>query len=145
MVDEGLAIVKGVRDRHDGVGATRGTSSSAATTTPARCRAGRCCWRCPASTTTRRPHLKLDPQVNKHDFRCIFTTGAAWGAFIQRRDFRLYGGVEVGVGVLTLSSFALPIEGAAPTATVNGVEVTISAADGVIRFAERSMWPPGNR
>ena len=52
LVDEGLAIVRAARDRHDGAAATRGTTSSAAPTTPARCRPGSWSTPSPASAPT---------------------------------------------------------------------------------------------
>ena len=60
LLEQGLAIVRGARDRYDGVPrppshATPGTRSSAAAITPGLCRVGRCCWPLRATSTTGRP------------------------------------------------------------------------------------------
>ena len=67
MIEEGLAIVKGARDRYDGIpraqsAATPGTRSSAAATTRGRCRVGRCCWPPRVSGATARPGRSNSPR-----------------------------------------------------------------------------------
>ena len=59
MIEEGFAIVKGARDRYDGIPrpplhATRGTNMSVAVTIRGPCRVGRCSWRRPGMNTMAR-------------------------------------------------------------------------------------------
>ncbi len=89
MVDEGLEIVKAVRDRHDGVKRNpwnevecghhyvRSLSSWGLLLALSGYR---------YDLTSRR--ISFEPVVNAEDFSCFFSTGTAWGVYRQRVDPR---------------------------------------------------------
>ena len=67
--------------------AIRGTRSSAAATTPGRCRLGRCCWRSPAGNTTGRPSTcGLHPRWTPENFQSFFSGPEGWGSLRQVRE-----------------------------------------------------------
>ena len=97
LIEEGLAIVKGVRDRHDGEKRNpwdefecghhyaRAMSS----------------WSLLLALSgyhydAERQHLAFAPKVNADDFRCFFSAGKIWGQFTQR--------IEAGSYTATLES-----------------------------------------
>jgi hypothetical protein len=147
LIEEGLAIVKGVRDRHDGEKRNpwnefecghhyaRAMSS----------------WSLILALSgyhydAAKQHLALDPKVNAADFKCIVTTGSAWGVFIQRREFHGYtASLEILWGELTLQSLGLPIHGAVIAAQVNGAEIKAVNTAGTIHFAEPVVLEVGEK
>jgi hypothetical protein len=147
LIEAGLAIVRGVRDRHDGEKRNpwnefecghhyaRAMSS----------------WSLVLALSgyhydAARQHLALDPKVNADDFKCIVTTGSAWGVFVQRRDFHGYSAsFTVQWGEVTLQTFGLPIDGGVPTAEVNGTDTVITFGDGVVRFTEPIQLMAGQK
>ena len=83
LVDAGLEIVRGgARRATTARGATRGTSSSAATTTRGRCPPGRFCWPCRGiSTAPRRPVCASRQRSRANDsVRCLppVRPGGGW-------------------------------------------------------------------
>lgn len=98
MVEEGLAIVRGARDRHDGVRRNPwdefecGSHYARAMSS----------WGlilalsgyfCDAS----RGLMRFDPQVRRENFRCFWSSGTAWGIFRQKLD---EGYADMGLDVL---------------------------------------------
>ena len=100
-MEEGLAVVRAVRDRHDGARRNpwdefecghhyaRALSSLE-----------RCCWRSPATSTARpAQRLRFAPPRDADEFRSFFTAGTAWGTVrITGRQAEL----RVEAGELTL-------------------------------------------
>jgi hypothetical protein len=87
LLEEGLAIVKAVRDRHDGLRRNPWDEFEC----------GHHYARAMASWSVLlalsgyqynalQGRLRFAPKVNAEDFRCLFTTGTAWGVYHQRRD-----------------------------------------------------------
>jgi uncharacterized protein (DUF608 family) len=139
LIEEGLAIVKGVRDRHDGEKRNpwdefecghhyaRAMSS----------------WSLPLALSgyhydAGRQHLAFAPKVNEADFRSFFSAGTAWGQFSQQRESDTYTAtLTVAWGEMTLQTLQLPISGANDVRIVRDSEAleAIVSPDGEIRFA----------
>jgi uncharacterized protein (DUF608 family) len=139
LIAEGLAIVKGVRDRHDGEKRNpwnefecghhyaRAMSS----------------WSLLLALSgyhydAGAQFLAFDPKVNADDFRCFFSAGTAWGEFRQQ-DYETSYIAELAPkwGELTLRTLQLPVQGASTiTITREGetIETTLSP-EGEIRFS----------
>ncbi|HLK56071.1 MAG TPA: GH116 family glycosyl-hydrolase [Chthonomonadaceae bacterium] len=110
FIEEGLAIVKGVRDRHDGAKRNpwnefecghhyaRAMSS----------------WSLLLALSgyqydADRQHLAFAPKVNADDFRCFFSAGNAWGVFTQEQTGGGYNATfRILWGELTLEAISLP-------------------------------------
>ena len=113
MVDEGLTVVKAVRDRYDGL---RRNPWDEIECGHHYARAMSSWGILPALTGFRYSgtDLKLGfaPKVFPEDFRTFWSTGAAWGAFRQRAErgkgWRVELAVAVGEQKLTEFSFELP-------------------------------------
>ena len=87
LIEQGLEIVKAVRDRYDGAKRNpwdevecghhyaRAMSSWSLILALSGFR-----WDATSGT------LAFAPQVNERDFRCFFSTGSGWGTFEQRQD-----------------------------------------------------------
>ena len=87
LLDEGLTIVKAVRDRHDGVKRNpwdefecghhyaRSMSSWGLILALSG-------YQCDMSEK----RISFTPRINGDDFRCFWSTGTAWGTFTQKRD-----------------------------------------------------------
>ncbi len=144
LIDEGLAIVKGVRDRHDGEKRNPWNEFEC----------GHHYARAMSSWSlilafsgyhydAASQHLSLNPVVNEDQFSCIVTTGSAWAEFKQRRDSSGYSAaLTIQWGEVTLQTLGLPV-GSAPTVTVNGSPVPISFENGVVRFASPVLLVAG--
>jgi hypothetical protein len=99
-VDEGLTIVKAVRDRHDGVRRNpwnevecghhyaRSLSSWGLLLALSG-------FTCDAAAK----RIEFSPRVNADDFGCFWSTGTAWGMYTQTRD-REAGRVKWSVDVI---------------------------------------------
>jgi uncharacterized protein (DUF608 family) len=98
LIDEGLAVVKAVRDRHDGVKRNPWNEFEC----------GHHYARAMASwglilalsgyhCDMAEKRISFSPRINSEDFRCFFSTGTAWGIYSQKRDAegKLRQGVEV--------------------------------------------------
>jgi hypothetical protein len=111
LIEEGLAIVNGVRDRHDG--AKRNPWDE--------CECGHHYARAMSSWSlilalsgyhydAGRQHLAFAPKINEDSFRGFFSAGSAWGTFSQERtggDYR--AALQVFWGELTLQALSLPL------------------------------------
>ena len=87
MVDEGLAVVKAVRDRHDGIKRSpwnefecghhyaRAMSSW-----------GLIIALSGYSCDMVEKKISFSPRINGDDFRCFWSTGTAWGVYTQKWD-----------------------------------------------------------
>ncbi len=121
LLDEGLAIVSGVRDRYDGSRRNpwdefecghhyaRAMASWGLLLALAD-------FRHDATTGT----LGFAPRINRHDFRCFFSTAGAWGSYAQTiRDGQLAATITVEEGALTLRALQLAMpEGTAGSRVV---------------------------
>jgi uncharacterized protein (DUF608 family) len=109
LLEEGLSIVKGVRDRYDGLRRNpwdefecghhyaRAMASWSLLT-------GLSGYQYDASTQT----LQFAPKLNADNFRCLFTAGPAWGSFSQKIEAnRRSVTFEVRYGTLTLARLTL--------------------------------------
>lgn len=103
LVDEGLAVVKAVRDRHDGVKRSPWNEFECGHHY-ARAMAswGLILALSGYSCDMAEGRIGFAPRINGDDFRCFFSTGTAWGIYTQRRgaDGKLGQGVEVIHGTL---------------------------------------------
>jgi uncharacterized protein (DUF608 family) len=123
MVDEGLAIVKGVRDRHDGVRRNpwnefecgshyaRSMASFAVLTALSG-----------YSFNASKKRLGFAPRIHAEDFACFFATGSGWGLYRQTpNEVRLevkFGSVDVAeLQVPLAGSIAVELNGQSLTAT----------------------------
>jgi len=103
LVDEGLAITKAVRDRHDGVKRSPWNefecghhyARSMASWGLVLALSG---YQCDMSEKK----ISFTPRINGDDFCCFWSTGTAWGTYTQKRDAKgkLTYGVEVIHGTL---------------------------------------------
>ena len=86
LVEEGLAIVKGVRDRYDGVRRNPWNEIEcgdhyARAMSPV----GRC-WTALSGQAYSGPEMRIgfEPKVNADDFRTVCTAGSGWGTYSQK-------------------------------------------------------------
>jgi len=109
FVDEGLAIVKGVRDRHDGTRRNPWNefecghhySRSMASYALLLALSG-------FQYQAHKQRLGFAPRVNERDFRCFFSAQAAWGEYRQRvHRARAEIVIQVDVGALPLRELRL--------------------------------------
>ena len=89
MLEEGLSIVKGVRDRHDGERRNPWNEPECGDNY-ARAMAS---WALILALSGYRysaPEgmLSFSPRLDRGDFRCFFSTGGGWGVFAQRHTPR---------------------------------------------------------
>jgi len=143
FVDEGLAIVRGVRDRYDG---TRRNPWDEV-------ECGHHYARAMASWSVLlalsgyeydgvKGHLGFSPRWQSKRFQCFWSTGSGWGIFAQEaKGGKLKARVDVKYGALRLSSFSLPSRGkesATVKANQKEIEAMAEIRDGmvVLRFAE---------
>jgi hypothetical protein len=115
LLQEGLSIVKGVRDRYDGVRRNPWDEFEcghhyARTMASWSLLTGLSGYHYSAPTQT----LEFAPRLHADDFRSLFTAGDAWGSITQKSEGgrRVYG-VEVRHGTLPLAR--LTLGGEAPT------------------------------
>ncbi len=146
MVEKGLAIVDGVRARHDGI-ARNPWNEFECGHHYARAMAS---WSLLLalsgyhySAPARR--LSFAPAVNTHDFRCFFSTGGAWGSYSQAVTAKtMTCRVEVRYGTLSLRTLEVGLlEGVtASTVTVSGpagalaAKVTVNRVTAVVQLGE---------
>lgn len=133
LIEEGLAIVKGVRDRHDGAKRNpwnefecghhyaRAMSS----------------WSLLIALSgyhydADRQHLAFAPKIDADNFRSFFSAGTAWGTFAQEQTPESYTAqLSVEWGELTLQTLSLPVLSATGiSVTVNGVPVAFHRQQG---------------
>ncbi len=103
LIDEGLAITKAIRDRHDGVKRNPWNefecghhyARSMASWGLILALSGYQC-----DMTEKK--ISFSPRINEDDFRCFWSTGTAWGTYTQKRDAKgkFTHGVEVIHGTL---------------------------------------------
>jgi hypothetical protein len=127
MVDEGLAIVKGVRDRYDGLRRNPWNEIECGNHY-ARAMAS---WSLVLALSGYRysapeRRLRFAPLVNKNRFRCFYSTGNSWG--VLARD----GGtasVEVLYGRLELAELVAPVVGGARATVTRGTQATKASTE----------------
>jgi non-lysosomal glucosylceramidase len=114
--EEGLSIVKGVRDRHDGVRRNPWNEFEC----------GHHYARAMSSWSVLlalsgyeydgvKKHLGFAPKISPGRFHSFFSTGSAWGTFSQRRvGTKHIAELEVAWGEQTLKSFSLAYYGKPP-------------------------------
>ncbi len=147
-VKEGLNVVDAVRNRYDGSRRNpwnevecghhyaRAMSSWSVLTA-----LSGFAWSAPAR------ELRFHPRVSPARFRCLFSTGTSWGSYSQQSATgRLTAHLEVEGGGLELAVLRLPFgkQAATLSASVRG-NVTVSAGEATIRFAEAVKLPAGEK
>ena len=137
-VKEGLAIVAAVRDRYDGARRNpwnevecghhyaRAMSSWSLLTA-----LSGFAWSAPAG------ELRFRPRVSAANFRCLYSTGTAWGAYGQRRSAaRLEAEIAVEGGRLELATLRLPFaRSGARVLQPAGAAARIEGGEAAVRFA----------
>jgi len=85
MLEEGLSLVKGVRDRHDGLRRSPWNEPECGDHY-ARAMASWALILALSGYSYSAPEesISFDPRINRDDFRCFFSTGGGWGVFTQR-------------------------------------------------------------
>ena len=136
LTEEGLAVVKGVRDRHDGVRRNPWDEFECGHHY-ARAMAS---WSVLLALSGFRydavaKSIGFVPQLSQQNFRTAFTTASGWGVFSQRASKRrMTAALEMGYGSLELASLWLNWPGEEPpaplsvTATVDGTDVRAEAS-----------------
>ncbi|NLN75586.1 MAG: hypothetical protein GX139_04700 [Armatimonadetes bacterium] len=121
MIDEGLAIVKGVRDRHDGV-ARNPYNEFECGNHYARAMAS---WSLLLALSgfhvnTRERFIAFAPKINADDFRCFYSTGTGWGVYSQKISAgKLIAQISVEWGVLEVQDVRFGAPKAARITKVN--------------------------
>jgi hypothetical protein len=135
-VAEGLAVVKGARDRHDG---TRRNPWDEFECGHHYARA-MSSWSvllalCGYHYSAVDGRMRLAPKVSPEDFRCAFTTASGWGTLSQRvaKGTQMVG-VAVGYGEVMLRSLVIQGAGEKVTARLEG-----RAVGATCRAAEKGM------
>ncbi len=129
LIEEGLAVVKGVRERHTGVrrnpwnefecGNHYARSMASYALLPA---LSGFFYSAPKQA------LRLAPRIYKDDFACFYATGSGWGRVTQRiQDGSPHLGVEVHAGFVDLKELQLGLEIPHPVLTLKGTECACDA------------------
>ncbi|MBW3622840.1 MAG: hypothetical protein KY468_05455 [Armatimonadetes bacterium] len=132
-VEEGLAIVKGVRDRHDGTRRNPWNefecgnhyARSMASYSVLTALAG-------FSFDASEKRLGFAPRLTGDTFSCFFSNGTGWGLYRQERDS---ASLEVRYGTVELAELAVPLSGNV-RAELNGSLLEATAESGVVRFGK---------
>jgi uncharacterized protein (DUF608 family) len=140
MIKEGLAIVDAVRDRYDGIRRNpwnevecghhyaRAMSSWSLLTALAG-----------FSYSAPEQSLRFRPRVSPDDFRCLFSTGTAWGSYSQKRvQQKLDAQIMIEGGRLELARIRLPYPGPSPKVTAS-VAASAQSEDGEAVIRPRSL------
>ncbi len=147
LVEEGLEIVRAVRERHAGFNRNpwnefecghhyaRAMSS----------------WSLLLALSgyhyyAERQHLAFDPLLNEQDFHCFFSTGSAWGVYSQRQSSdSFHATLQVLWGELPLRSLRLPTAaGAVGQASLRGASIRLEQRDsGDLALASPLTIPAG--
>lgn len=111
MIEEGLAIAKGVRDRHDGI-ARNPWNEFECGHHYARAMAS---WSLLLAFSgfhcdSHQRHIAFAPKLNFDDFRCFYSTGSGWGVYSQRcASNRLSASIGVSWGELEVQEIKLAL------------------------------------
>lgn len=144
MVEEGLAIVRGVRSRHDGIRRNPWDEFEC----------GHHYARALASWSVllalsgyeydaRTGLLAFAPRVSEGEFRCLFTTGTGWGSFEQQHDRAC---ITLHWGEVALNAVKVPLAESGPLrATLDGEPVEASLQDGRLPFSKPVRLSAGQR
>jgi len=147
MLKEGLAIVKAVRDRYDGVRRNpwneiecghhyaRAMSSWSLLTALSG-----------FAYSAADRELRFRPRVNPASFRCLFSTGTSWGGYSQTlAQGKLEARIALEGGALELAALRLPYAGAKPklSAPFRGT-VELAQGEALIRSATPLHLKPGD-
>ena len=140
LIEEGLAIVQGARDRHDGVKRNPWDE----------CECGHHYARAMSSWSlllalsgyhydAHRQHLAFAPKLSPESFRSFFSAGTAWGQFAQETDVDTYAATLTPFwGALSLQTLALPLGRHTHVEVSVGGEAVMASLNehGAIAFAE---------
>ncbi len=126
LVDEGLAIVKGVRDRYDGLRRNPWNEIECGNHY-ARAMAS---WALVLGLSgylysAPEKRLRFAPLVNKDRFRCFYSTGASWGVLSMAGKTAT---VEVLYGKLELAELVLPAAGESRTTVTRGTRAAAATS-----------------
>jgi uncharacterized protein (DUF608 family) len=137
FIEEGLAVVKGVRDRHDGVRRNpwdefecgHHYSRSMASYAVLLALSG-------FHYNAAAKQLAFKPCIHEKDFSCFFSVDSGWGVYRQRiRHNVAWTEIEARYGTLELRQIGVPIGGAV-NAMLNRRAVPATREGDVISFAE---------
>ncbi len=147
MVMEGLAIVKGVRDRHDGLRRNPWNETECGSHY-ARALSSWSLLTAISGYQYSAPdgRLAFAPRVHETDFRCFFTAGTAWGTVALKVSEATTATLSILHGVVTLTEIVLPARGRC-AAALNGHRVESTgpgAAAGVVRFVSPARLAAGD-
>src|SRR5262249_40210476 len=129
LVEEGLAVVAGVRARHDGIRRNPWDEFECGNHY-ARALASWSLLLALSGYEYSAPERRIGfaPRLGADDFRCFFSTGAAWGRYEQRHAERAFESVlAVQHGTLTLAQLPVTLPSAAEP-----VAIEVSDATGLI-------------
>jgi uncharacterized protein (DUF608 family) len=140
--EEGLAIVKGVRDRHDGTRRNpwnefecgnhyaRSMASYAVLTALSG-----------FSMNASKKRLGFDPRIHAEDFACFFSTGTGWGVYRQTGNS---AALEVRYGVVDLAELETALAGSAAV-DLDGRALASTTANGAVRLESPVRIEAGSR
>ncbi|MBN1345143.1 MAG: hypothetical protein JXQ73_20785 [Phycisphaerae bacterium] len=114
LVDQGLRIVQAVRDRHDGLRRNPWNEFECGSHY-ARAMSSWSLLTALSGFAYSAPEQRISfaPRITPRDFRCLFTTGSAWGLFTQKQKARtLTATIDVRYGELPLRQLDLTCPGA---------------------------------
>ncbi len=156
LVEEGLAIVKGVDDRYDGlrrnpwneVECGSHYARALASWSVLLALSGYTC-------SAKDQRLSFAPVLNPEDFRCFFAAGSGWGAYSQRiQDASLAVRLEVHHGQVSLRHLKLKNDTGAVLAvtdltgpggtSITGHKLEAQGRDLMLDFADPVMITAGN-
>jgi uncharacterized protein (DUF608 family) len=136
LVDEGLEIVRGVRDRHDGVRRNPWDEFECGHHY-ARAMASWSLLLALSGWSYSAPDQALGfaPRISQQNFRCFFSTGTGWGSFSQeRRNSSYRAEVALKYGELKLRVLTVPVCGPVQV-MLDGEWLEISHVEGVLTLA----------
>jgi uncharacterized protein (DUF608 family) len=141
FVREGLAIVKGVRDRHDGTRRNPWNEFECGHHY-ARSMASYAVMLALSGFSYSAPEGRLAfvPRVSTDDFACFFSTATGWGLYRQRPG---YAGIEVRWGHVTLRSLAAPTIADGARATLAGADLPVALSGTAATFASPARVEAG--
>jgi hypothetical protein len=149
FLEEGLAVVKGVRDRHAGV-RRNPWNEFECVNHYARSMASYALLLALSDFFYSAPSqaLHFAPRVYQDDFRCFFSVDSGWGVVKQTLGANAKRAVvEIHAGALTLRQLSIGFDAPDPRVMLAGSRIEVSArvSEGttVLRFAEPAIIPAG--
>jgi hypothetical protein len=137
LLEEGLSVVKGVRDRYDGVRRNPWNEVECGHHY-ARAMSSWGVLLALAGLSYSGPEMRMGfaPKMNADDFRTVWTAGSGWGTYSQKADPAkgLVAGLEAAAGGIDLKEFDLTLPPEAAGKDVRSIKTQVAGAPATASF-----------